>query len=135
MLLLFFINVPVAFAIGLSTMIVSLLVTEVNLLRLVQSMFSSLDSFPLMAIPFFILAGKLMEYGGLSQKIVELASSLVGNIRGGLAHVSIMACMLFGAISGSSVATIVAIGSIMIPHMVEGAMIEILLRLSKLQEG
>ncbi|WP_338020605.1 TRAP transporter large permease [Alkalihalobacterium alkalinitrilicum] len=119
MLLLFLINVPVAFAIGISTMIISIWISDINLLRLIQSMFSSLDSFPLMAVPFFILAGKLMEYGGLSQKIVEFASSLVGNIRGGLAHVSIVACMFFGAISGSSVATIVAIGSIMIPHMVQ----------------
>lgn len=119
MLGLFFINVPVAFALGLSTVITGLLVSDINLLRLIQSMFTSLDSFPLMAVPFFILAGKLMEHGGLSQKIVEFAGSLVGNIRGGLAHVSIMACMLFGAISGSTVATIVAIGSIMIPHMVQ----------------
>ncbi|WP_096199591.1 TRAP transporter large permease [Bacillus sp. FJAT-45350] len=116
---LFLINVPVAFAIALGTIITGLLFSDLNLLRLVQTMFSALDSFPLMAVPFFILAGKLMEHGGISQKIVEFASSLVGNIRGGLAHVSIMACMLFGAISGSSVATIIAIGGIMIPYMVK----------------
>ena len=118
LLAFFFINVPVAFAIGLATLIVSFL-SDIPLIRLPQTMFSSLNSFPLMAAPFFILAGKLMEHGGISQKLVNFANSLVGHFRGGLAYVSIIACMFFAAISGSSIATTVAIGSIMIPAMVK----------------
>src|SRR5699024_6626688 len=81
--------------------------------------FGSMNSFPLLAAPFFILAGKLMEHGGISQKLIDLANNLVGNVRGGLAYVSILACMFFAAISGSTIATILAIGGIMIPAMVK----------------
>ena len=82
-------------------------------------MFTTLDSFPLMAAPFFILAGKIMEHGGISEKIINFASSLVGHMRGGLAHVSIVACMFFAALSGSAVATTAAVGGILIPAMVK----------------
>lgn len=118
LLVLFFINVPIAFALGLAALIVSFL-TDIPLIRLPQTMFASLNSFPLMAAPFFILAGKLMEHGGISQKIVDFANALVGHLRGGLAYVAIVASMFFAAISGSSIATTVAIGAIMIPAMVK----------------
>lgn len=116
--ILFIINVPVAFAIGLSTVVVSVF-SDIQLIRLPQSMFDSLNSFPLLAVPFFILAGQLMQYGGISEILVNLANSIVGHLKGGLAHVSIVTCMIFAAISGSAIATTVAIGSIMIPAMVK----------------
>jgi len=118
LLILFLINVPVAFSLGLATMLVSLLAENIPLIRLPQAMFSALNSFPLLAAPFFVLAGKLMEYGGISDELIKFANSLFGRLRGGLAVVSIAACTFFAAVSGSSIATIFAIGSVMIPAMV-----------------
>ena len=119
LLILFIINVPIAVALGLSTVIIVLLTGSIELSTLPHRMFTTLDSFPLLAAPFFILAGKIMEHGGISDKIVEFASSLVGHFRGGLAHVSIVACMFFAALSGSAVATTAAVGALMIPSMVK----------------
>ncbi|RHW39275.1 TRAP transporter large permease [Lysinibacillus yapensis] len=119
LLFLFIINVPIAIALGLSTVIVILITGTIELSTLPHRMFTTLDSFPLLAAPFFILAGKIMEHGGISDKIVEFASSLVGHLRGGLAHVSIVACMFFAALSGSAVATTAAVGALMIPSMVK----------------
>jgi len=118
LLVLFFINVPIAFALGLATLVASFL-TDIPFIRMPQSMFASVNSFPLMALPFFILAGKLMEHGGISQKLVDFANALVGHLRGGLAYVAIIASIFFAAVSGSSIATTVAIGSIMIPAMLK----------------
>lgn len=118
LLVFLLINVPVAIGIGLATIIVALIV-DIDLIRLPQSLFTSLNSFPLLAAPFFILAGKIMEHGGISEKLVNFATSLVGHLRGGLAYVSILACMFFASISGSAIATIVAIGAIMIPSLVK----------------
>lgn len=113
-------NVPIGIAIGLAVWFFLILNPEVTTLRyLAQCMFGSVDSFPLMAVPFFILAGSLMEGGGLSQRLIRLAMSIVGSTRGGLATVTILTCAFFGAISGSSPATVAAIGSIMIPAMVK----------------
>lgn len=117
--ILFFLNVPIAVALGLSTIIIVLLTGSFELSTIPHRMFTTLDSFPLMAAPFFILAGKIMEHGGISDKIVEFASSLVGHLRGGLAHVSIVACMFFAALSGSAVATTAAVGGLLIPAMVK----------------
>ena len=80
-------------------------------------MFVAVDSFTMMAIPFFMLAGKLMEVGGMSRRIVRFANALVGWMKGGLAHVVIVACAFFGALSGSAAATCAAIGSTLIPDM------------------
>lgn len=113
-------NVPIGIAIGLAVLVFLALNPNVTTLRyLAQCMFSSVDSFPLMAVPFFILAGALMEGGGLSRRLIRLATSIVGSTPGGLATVTVLACMFFGAISGSSPATVAAIGSIMIPAMVK----------------
>ena len=84
-----------------------------------QTAFAALDSFPLLAIPFFMLAGSLMSYGGISKRLVMLAEGMVGTITGGLAMVTTVACMFFAAISGSGPATVSAIGSFMIPAMKE----------------
>src|SRR5699024_9015952 len=78
-----------------------------------------LDSFPLMAIPFFILAGLLMGSGGISKRLLNFADALIGFVTGGLAMVTVMACMFFSAISGSGPATVASIGSFMIPAMKE----------------
>lgn len=119
LILLFVINVPIAVALGLSSIIIFGISNDIPLLILPQKMFAALDSFPLMAAPFFILAGKLMEHGGISHRLVDFAKSLVGSLKGGLAHVSILSCMLFAALSGSASATTAAVGAILISSMVK----------------
>lgn len=109
-------GVPVAFSIGLSAL-AGILVRNAPLTVVDQRMFTQIDSFAMLAIPFFILAGNLMDKGGISTKIVEFVTDVVGHIRGGLAMVSVIASMFFGAISGSAQATSAAIGSILIPAM------------------
>ncbi len=116
---LILINVPIAIALALSSVFIIAIIGQIPLITIPQKMFAALDSFPLMAAPFFILAGKLMEIGGISERLVNFANSLVGHLKGGLAHVSIVACMFFAAISGSGSATTAAIGGIMIPAMVK----------------
>lgn len=116
---LFLINVPIAIALGLASVIVFIASGQTDLITLPQRMFAALDSFPLMAAPFFILAGKLMEHGGISQRIVDFAKSLVGQFRGGLAHVAIVSCLIFAALSGSASATTAAVGAILISSMVK----------------
>ncbi|WP_134699486.1 TRAP transporter large permease [Ammoniphilus sp. YIM 78166] len=111
-------GVPIAFAIGISTL-VTLFVGGIPIAFIAQQSFTALDSFPLMAVPYFILAGALMETGGLSKRIINVAQEAMGNVTGGFAIVTILACALFAAISGSSPATVAAIGSIMIPAMVQ----------------
>src|SRR5690554_2454964 len=113
------INVPIAAAIALASMAAIAVEGSIPYIVVVQQMFTAVDSFPFMAVPFFILAGFLMEHGGISRRLVDLANSLVGGTYGGLALVAIVASMFFGAISGSAAATVAAIGSIMIPAMVE----------------
>lgn len=110
------IRVPVAFALGLSS-IVTAWHLGLPLMIVFQQMAKGLDSFSLMAIPFFIIAGQIMGVGGISEKMIAMANVLVGKIRGGLAMVNILASMLFGGISGSSVADTSSIGSILIPMM------------------
>lgn len=112
------IGIPIAIAIGIAV-IVSLLLSDIPIAFLTQSAFTALDSFPLMAIPFFILAGALMETGGLSTRIIAFANSLMKTFTGGLALVAMVSCLFFAALSGSSPATVAAIGSIMIPAMIK----------------
>lgn len=114
---LFLLNVPIAVALGMSTILV-LCTTDFTLYMIPQRMFAGLDSAPLMAIPGFVFAGVLMSRGGISKYLINCLRSYVGHTRGGLAVVTILACMIFAAISGSSPATAAAIGSIMIPGMV-----------------
>ncbi|WP_394140047.1 TRAP transporter large permease [Cytobacillus oceanisediminis] len=114
----FFIGVPIAMALGLSSALVAGIGGLAPLQLVPQQMFNAINSFPLMAIPFFILAGYLMQTGGISQRLVNFASSLVGHITGGLAMVVIITSMFFAAISGSGAATTAAIGSILIPAMI-----------------
>lgn len=116
---LIFLGVPVAFSIAASSSIF-LLITQMKPLMLVpQRMLTGLDSFPYLAIPLFVLVGNLMETGGISRRMVRWARSLVGSQPGGLGTVAVLACALFAALTGSAPATVAAIGSIMIPSMVE----------------
>ncbi len=97
--------------------VITLLIGDLSLAAVATRLFVQVDSFPLMAIPFFILAGELMNSSGITTKIVELAKSMVGHIRGGLAHVNILASMFFAGISGSATADTSALGSMLIPIM------------------
>lgn len=117
LLVFIFIGVPIAYSLGLSTLIAILFKGSIPLMVMPQRLFASADSFPLLAVPFFILAGELMQYGGISKRLVDFANELLGWITGSLAHVSIAACAFFAAISGSSAATTAAIGGIMYPEM------------------
>ena len=115
-LLLF--SVPIGICLGLATMIVMVFVDGTPpMVLLARSVVTGADSFPLIAVPLFILAGDLMQHGGMSRRIVGFANALIGHIRGGLAYVNVLACVFFAAISGSSPATVAAIGSNMIPEM------------------
>ncbi|WP_299521170.1 TRAP transporter large permease [Winogradskyella sp.] len=112
-------RVPIAYSIGLAalfTLVVSLPLVPA-LTTLAQRMATSLDSFALLAIPFFILAGQVMNRGGIATRLIDFAKAVVGPLPGGLAFVNIIACMLFGAISGSAVAAASAIGGFMNPMM------------------
>ncbi|MDR1521228.1 MAG: TRAP transporter large permease [Planctomycetota bacterium] len=116
---LLLIGVPVAFAIGLSSAGAIFFFTRTPLIIVIQKMFSQLDSFPLLAIPFFILSGTLMDRGGISRKLIDFAMGLIGHVRGGLPMVSTLAGMFFASISGSAQASTAAIGSVLIPSMKE----------------
>jgi C4-dicarboxylate transporter DctM subunit len=114
---LLFLRVPIAMALGLSAITTILLFGEQSLVALAQRFFSALQVYPLLAVPFFILAGALMTTGGVAKRMVAFANALVGHFRGGLAMAALLACALFAAVSGSSPATVVAVGSIMIAGM------------------
>ncbi|MBA2779098.1 TRAP transporter large permease [Billgrantia kenyensis] len=118
LIILFAFGVPIAVSIMLASIIGIEYFTRLPLLLVPQQMFIGIDKFPLMAIPFFILAGNLMAAGGISQRLVDLAKSIVGGVQGGLAMTCVLTCMMFAAVSGSSVATTFAIGAILIPAMV-----------------
>lgn len=113
-------NVPIAFSMGLASIIGLLLKGNVPLVIVPQKIFTGCDSFPLLAVPFFILAGALMDTGGISLRLVNLARALVGHFRNGLGMVSIVSEIFFSGISGSTAADTAAIGSILIPAMTQG---------------
>jgi len=118
MVLCFALSVSVAVSIGLAS-ILGIQVANANMLISVKEMFNSINKFPLAAIPFFILAGNLMETGGISRRLVEFAKSIVGGVQGGLPMTCVLTCMIFAAVSGSSVATTFAIGAILIPALIK----------------
>ena len=114
-------GVPIAFCLGLaglSAMLVSIAPLAATA-TMAQRIATGLDSFTLLAIPFFVLAGQVMNRGGIAHRLIEFAKVLVGRLPGGLAYVNVVACMLFGAISGSAVAAASAVGGIMTPKMAE----------------
>src|SRR6056297_334813 len=118
-LFLLLIGVPVAFCIGIATLLTMLVSIPFDpaITTVAQRMATGLDSFTLLAIPFFILAGQIMNQGGIARRLIDFAKSLVGMLPGGLAYVHVVAAMLFGSISGSAVATASAIGGFMGPQM------------------
>jgi C4-dicarboxylate transporter DctM subunit len=115
--ILVFLRVPIAISLALAT-IFMLFMADFNMNMMPQRMFTALDSFPMMAIPGFVLAGAIMARGGISKYLIEALRAWVGHLPGGLSVVTLLACGIFAAISGSSPATAAAIGSIMIPALV-----------------
>lgn len=113
------ISVPIAFVLGLSSMTWVSFSSFVPMVMLPQRMYAGLDSFTLLAIPLFILAGKLMASGGISQRLIKLSAIMVGRFKGGLAYINIVVSMLFAGITGSATADSSSIGSILIPSMIE----------------
>ena len=116
---LMFLGVPIAISIFLAMVLLISMnpVTTANFLA--QTFYSGVASFTMLALPFFMVAGTIMETGGLSKRLVNAAKSMIGGITGSLGMVTIVACMFFGAVSGSAPATVAAIGAIMIPMMVQ----------------
>ncbi len=113
------IGVPIAMALGLASMFTILIFEHDTLASLALAFFQTMDQFTLLAIPFFILAGNFLTTGGVAKRMINFAIATVGHLQGGLAIASVLACMLFAAVSGSSPATVVAIGSIVIAGMVK----------------
>jgi C4-dicarboxylate transporter DctM subunit len=118
LLLALAIRIPVAIALGLSSVLTLVLFGDQSLLSLAQRFFHAMEVYPLLAVPFFILAGTFLTTGGVARRLIAFAVAVTGWVRGGLAMGSVLACMLFAAISGSSPATVVAVGSITIAGMV-----------------
>jgi C4-dicarboxylate transporter DctM subunit len=117
---LMLIGVPIAISLGLSSVLFLMMHSDASLSSVAQTLFSAFDGhYTLLAIPFFILASSFMSTGGVANRIIRFAIALVGSIRGGLGIASVIACMMFAALSGSSPATVVAIGSIVIAGMVQ----------------
>lgn len=116
-LALLFLGMPVAYAMALAGVLAVIALGDVSLMLVPQRMLLSLNSFPLLAVPFFILAGDLMNVGGITRRLVLFAQALVGHFRGGLGHVTVVAEMFLSGVSGSASADAVAIGTVMIPAM------------------
>ena len=112
-----FLNIPIAFSLILTTIVLMVFAGELSSANIASSVYRGIDNFPLMAIPFFMLAGEIMNVGGMSRRIVNFANALVGHVTGGLGYVSVVASMIFAGVSGSAVADTSAIGSILLPIM------------------
>ncbi|GEA15706.1 ABC transporter permease [Moorella sp. E308F] len=114
-----FLNVPIAFSLVLTALVLMMFTGSVSPAIITQNIVRGIDNFPLMAIPFFVLAGEIMNAGGISKRIVNFAKALIGHVTGGLGYVTVLASMLFAGVSGSAVADTSAIGSILLPVMEE----------------
>ena len=112
------IGVPIPFAAGIAT-VAGLYIADIPMTLMAQAAWTAFEPFPLVTIPLFVLAGQLMEQGGMSEKLVNIAKKLVGSYKGGIGLVTVVACMFFAALSGSGPATTAAIGSITIPAIQE----------------
>lgn len=117
--LLMVLGIPIFFAMAMSSLIALLIQGELSLMIIPQRMFAMIDSFSLLAIPFFVLAGVFMETGGISARLVKFAGALVGHFRAGLCHVTVVSAMIFAGVSGSATADTSAIGAIVIPSMIQ----------------
>ena len=114
----FALGMPIAFSLGVSSVATLQFGSDLPLKLAAQRLFAGTDSFPLMAIPFFMLAGGLMETGGISKRLVDFAHSLVGFVYGGLGMVAVVAAMFFAGISGAAAADTAAVGAVSIPAMI-----------------
>jgi C4-dicarboxylate transporter, DctM subunit len=110
-------GMPISIALGLTVMSFFFFLSDVPMASVGLKLFEGLNSFPIMAIPFFILAGNFLTNGGAAKRMIHFASTMVGHLYGGLGLAAVLACAMFAAISGSSVATVVAVGTIMMPAM------------------
>ncbi|HJF30457.1 MAG TPA: TRAP transporter large permease [Sporosarcina psychrophila] len=117
LVILIFLNVPIAIALASASLLVVLIEGSVPLTLFIQTSFSSMDSFPLIAIPFFILAGDIMSRGGMARRLVDFIQSFVGSLTGSLGVITIITSFIFAAISGSGAATVASVGAILIPYM------------------
>ena len=116
--LLMFLGVPIAIALGISTTLNLMLFTDMDLLFIGQNIYGALDNYALLAVPFFLLASNIMAQAGVAKRLLALAEALTAGITGGLGMAGVLACAIFAAISGSSVATVVSIGTIVLPGMI-----------------
>src|SRR3989454_8539330 len=112
-------GMPISIALGLTVLTFLYTMTQVPIESVALKLFTGIESFEIMAIPFFILAGNFLTHGGVARRMIAFATSMVGHWYGGLGLAGVVACALFAAISGSSVATVVGIGSIILPAMVK----------------
>ncbi|GFO56268.1 hypothetical protein GMSM_32750 [Geomonas sp. Red276] len=112
-------GVPVSIALGLTVLTFLYLMTNVPIEAVALKLFTGIEKFEIMAIPFFILAGNFLTHGGVARRMIDFATSMIGHLHGGLALAGILACAMFALVCGSSVATVVAIGSIILPAMVQ----------------
>lgn len=117
--LLLLTSTPVAIALGLAAFLYFYYYTLIPLTQVPDQLVNALNTFPLMAIPFFILAATIMSEGGISRRLMEAANAVVGQFRGGLAMTAVLSCVFFAAISGSSAATVIAVGTLLIPAMIK----------------
>ncbi|NLX62700.1 MAG: TRAP transporter large permease subunit, partial [Tissierellia bacterium] len=114
---LLFTSIPVFIAMAAAGAMALALFTSIPLEVVAQRMFSGIDTFSLIAVPFFILAANIMKGGGMSRRIINVADKVVGHFTGGLAIATVISCMFFGALSGSSPATVIAIGGLLLPEL------------------
>src|SRR5512140_2958222 len=113
-------GMPISISLGMTVLTFIYTMTNVPTESVALKLFTGIDNFEIMAIPFFILAGNFLTHGGVARRMINFATSMVGHWHGGLGIAGVMACALFAAVSGSSPATVVAIGSIILPAMVKG---------------
>ena len=118
-IILLFLGVPLFICMGFSSLLAIIISQEIPIVIVIQRMFANLNSFTFLAIPLFILAGQLMCSGGITKRLIKLADCFVGHIRGGLSHINVVASIFFAGISGSAMADVASIGSILIPSMLE----------------
>ena len=119
LLVLMLTGMPISISLGLTVLSFLFTMTQVPLESVALKLFSGIEKFEIMAIPFFILAGNFLTHGGVARRMMNFATSMVGHWHGGLALAGVLACALFAAVSGSSPATVVAIGSILLPGMIK----------------
>src|SRR3954463_8474689 len=112
-------GMPISIALGLTVLTFLFTLTEVPIASVALKLFTGIERFEIMAVPFFILAGNFLTHGGVARRMINFATSMVGHLHGGLGLGAVLACALFAAVSGSSPATVIAIGSIMMPAMVK----------------